>query len=151
MSIRPAAPATTLSAHKTVGSVAEHVREHILAMLEVAGETGLIGDEVRAAFPDTVKDGSINTRFSELERAGLIVRNGDTRPGASGRQQLVLRLARFGTPSARKVRKTAFLAGLMYGAKLLARADSLENARQQMKHALIDTSKRLSGPSKTEP
>lgn len=142
MSIRPLAPATTLAAHKSAGTVAERLREQILALIAASGAHGVIGDEVRAAFPDTVKDGSINTRFSELERAGLIVRNGDTRPGASGRQQLVLRSAEFGATSARRVRKTAFLAGLMYGAKLVAAAKDLDTAKAGLRSALLTTAKR---------
>lgn len=142
MSIRPPAHATTLAAHKTAGTVAERLREQILTLIAASGAHGIIGDEVRASFPDTVKDGSINTRFSELERACLIVRNGDTRPGASGRQQLVLRSAEFGTASVGKVRKTAFLAGLMYGAKLVAASKDMEAARARLKAALLTTAKR---------
>lgn len=142
MSILPLAPATTLAAHKVAGSVAERLREQILTLIKGAGEFGMIGDEVRMAFPDTVKDGSINTRFSELERKGLIVRNGDTRPGLSGRQQLVLRSAEFGTPSAGRVRKSAFLAGLMYGAKLVSAAEDLKAARTALREALVKTAKK---------
>lgn len=74
---------------------------------------------------------------------GLLVRNGDTRKGTSGRQQLVMRSAEFGTASARHSRKrAAFLAGMMYAAKILAKSDSLDAAKGQIRTALIKTAAR---------
>lgn len=149
MTTRPMAPATTLAAYRALKS--EKLRDQILELIEAAGAEGLIGDDVREVFADSdVKDGSINTRFSELERAGLICRNGDTRPGASGRQQLILRSARFAAPvapsgthpAAGKRRRSAFLAGLMYAAKMAATASDLPTLKSTLKHELLKAAKR---------
>lgn len=142
MSIRPPSTSTSIAAHKASRGLAEALREQILGQIQESGSSGLIWEDIRATFPETVKDSSINARFSELERKGLIVRNGDTRPGASGRQQLVMRSAEFGVAMERKVHKTAFLAGLMYGAKIVAAAKSLEEAKAKMRSALLTTAKR---------
>lgn len=55
-----------------------------------AGPNGLISDEVRAIFPELAYS-SVTARFAALERRGVITRRGDTRPGNSGRPQLIMR------------------------------------------------------------
>lgn len=139
MSPRPFAPSTTLAAHSSLGALSESLRNRIAHLIEEAGEHGLIGDEVRAALADgATKDGSINTRFSELERAGVICRNGDTRPGASGREQLILRASRYATimPVARR-KRTAFLEGMIYATKIVKASEDLSVAKKKLKEALI--------------
>lgn len=59
-----------------------------------AGPDGLTSDEVRALFPDLAYS-SVTARFASLERRGVITRRGDTRPGKSGRKQLVMRADQF--------------------------------------------------------
>lgn len=147
MSLRPHAPSTTLSAHRSLGGLSELLRERILALIEASGERGVIGDEVREALAgSSIKDGSINTRFSELERQGLICRNGDCRPGASGRQQLVLRAGRFAVESpVLKTKRTAFLEGMIYASKIVMKAEDLKVAKSQLKVALFKTATRKRG------
>lgn len=143
MTIRSVPASTTLAAFRSLKH--DSLREEVLDLIERAGERGLIGDEVRGHFAGRgFKDGSINTRFSELERAGAICRNGDTRAGASGRQQLVLRSAEFatkalGTPA--KHKRTGFLAGLIYAAKIVAKHPDLASVRAEIKAELIKASK----------
>jgi len=134
------ASVTTLASFKSLKP--ENLREEVLELITAAGTRGVIGDEVRAHFDGRgLKDGSINTRFSELERAGLICRNGDTRAGGSGRQQLVLRDACFGTPlatsSLASMKRTGFLAGLMYAAKIVATSADLPTVKLKLKGELI--------------
>lgn len=137
--------ATTLASFKSLKH--ENLRDEVLELIQAAGERGLIGDEVRSHFEGRgFKDGSINTRFSELERLGLICRNGDTRAGASGRQQLVLRCSTFGTtptatsPAAHK--RTGFLAGLMYTAKLATTSADMGELKLKLKGELIKAARK---------
>jgi hypothetical protein len=141
MTLRAPAPSTTLAAFASLKGTAS-LREQILEVIEAAGADGLIGDEVRdLLLARNMKDGSLNTRYSELERAGLIVRMGDTRLAKTGRQQLVMRHAKFCTEAparaAAKLKKTGFLAGLMYAARIVAKSDDLASAKRSLRSELL--------------
>lgn len=137
---------TTLASFKSLKH--ENLREEIHELIMAAGARGLIGDEVRSHFDGRgFKDGSINTRFSELERLGLICRLGDTRAGASGRQQLVLRDATFGVSlmsatSTAAIKRTGFLAGLMYAAKLATTSADMGELKLKLKGELIKAARK---------
>jgi hypothetical protein len=61
-------------------------------VIEEYGPQGCISDEVRHALPDLAYS-SVTARFRALIDKGLISVNGETRPGASGRQQRVMRVS----------------------------------------------------------
>lgn len=84
-------PATSLAAFASL-SIGP-LKEKIFNFIESAGERGVISDDVFKYLKSEggKNDSSVTTRFSELERAGLIYRAGDTRTGDSGRQQMVMR------------------------------------------------------------
>lgn len=99
---------TTRAAYRSlaVGTL----REQILDIIEAAGPAGCIHDDVREVFSmSSTKDGTLNTRYSELERDSKIFRSGDTRPGKSGKEQLVMRHANYAAslgvrlPTGRKI------------------------------------------------
>lgn len=124
--------ATTLAAFKALK--VNPLREEILDHIRMYGINGCIGDDIRSLYDSEVyKDGSLNTRYSELERAGFMFRNGDTRPGSSGRQQLVMRHVRFAdeVPIARPGKKhpNPFLAGMIHAAKTMIAAGDYTAAK----------------------
>jgi hypothetical protein len=124
------------------------LQEEVLQLLRSAGSAGLIGDEVRAKLLSLgMKDGSLNTRYSELERKGLIFRNGETRRATSGRMQMVMRAAEFaeGVPivaAGIKPRRNPFLAGLMFAARLVAKSPDLKEARNSLRVELIKAARK---------
>ena len=88
---------------KTSWEAAERVdtnrlEKYVLDGIKSFGHIGAIHDELyqklikdSAMFKMIVpKEGSITPRYATLERKGLIIRNGDTRKGNSGRSQLVM-------------------------------------------------------------
>lgn len=125
--MRTATPATSMAAYKALK--ANPLREEILGFIEAAGVDGAISDDVFAylATFSGKNDSSVTTRYSELERAGLIYRAGDTRPGKSGRQQMVMRHISFAAvkqlipPKAKK--ENPFLNGMKHAAKIIIGAD----------------------------
>lgn len=73
--------ATSVAAFKALktGSV---LRDEILEAILSFGKDGCIGEQIRARYDnDLYRDSSLNARYSELERRGLIYRNGETGPG----------------------------------------------------------------------
>lgn len=139
---------TTRAAFKTIGPMVGTLQEEVLQLLRSAGSAGLIGDEVRAKLLSLgMKDGSLNTRYSELERKGLIFRNGETRRATSGRMQMVMRAAEFaeGVPivaAGIKPRRNPFLAGLMFAARLVAKSPDLKEARNSLRVELIKAARK---------
>ena len=116
---------TALSASRTRIAT---VKSQVLTIIESAGVHGCISDEIVKYFPSSLKTGTINTRYSELEREGLIFRAGDTRPGKSGCQQTVWRSCAWkplvrATAAPKPKKKTGFMAGLVYAAKIAMAAD----------------------------
>lgn len=80
------------TSHEAAGLInAAAIRERMLAVIRAAGPVGAIWDDLRAALPG-VAETSISPRIKELQSAGLIVRLGDKRRGASGFNQLVCRI-----------------------------------------------------------
>lgn len=139
------AAATTLASFRSLK--AGPLRAQILSLIEGYGAAGCIGDQVRAEFSSTdIKDGSLNTRFSELENAGLIFRNGDTRAGASGKQQLVMRHAKFADEELvkRPPRKSRnpFLAGMIFATKTMLKAGDFASAKAALSIEIRKAAKR---------
>lgn len=117
------------------------IKARILRVIEAYGAGGCNYDQVKAHFAgEGRKDGTINTRFSELERDGLIFRRGDVSSGVSGHAQLVLRHSSFKTEQERQTpgltaaprRRTGFLAGLEYASKMLKDASDVAAARAML-------------------
>jgi hypothetical protein len=139
---------TTRAAFKTIGPMATTLQEEILQLLRLAGPAGLIGDEVRGKLLSLgMKDGSLNTRYSELERKGLIFRNGETRRATSGRMQMVMRAAEFAesvpiVAAGIKPRRNPFLSGLMFAARLVAKSPDLDQARKALRVELIKAARK---------
>jgi len=129
------------------------LRERVLEIIESYGEDGCIQDDVIATFrkglsSDESNTGRVTGRFSELEDAGLIVRLGDTRRGASGKQQLIMRAAVYAKtvtaapskPVGRKSKqkRNPFLKGMMHVAKVLIKQPDFGTAaRAALKAELI--------------
>lgn len=143
----PVAP-TTRAAFTAIKPALSGIRAQVLELVDKAGVDGLIGDEVRAQLLAAgMKDGSLNTRYSELEKAGLIFRNGDTRLAATGRQQLVMRSMRFmgevpvfAKPAKR--RRNPFLSGLMHAAGVILEAGSYEAAKKALREEIVKAARR---------
>lgn len=147
MTIRALAPATTMAAHTGSRALASSLREEIYQLILASNTHGMIGDEVLEQFAGRgLKNGSINTRFSELERAGLIVRDGDTRPGKSGHAQLVMRAAEFASSSpaspAGKLKRSGFLAGLMFAGKIVAESPDMAALKARLRDELVKAANR---------
>lgn len=148
MTVRgPVAP-TTRAAFTSITPALSGIRARVLEVIEAAGADGLIGDEVRARLLAAgMKDGSLNTRYSELEKAGLIFRNGDTRLAATGRQQLVMRSMRYATEvepitGKGKRRRSPFLSGLMWAAKVVLEAGEYEAAKKALRSEIVKAAAR---------
>ena len=84
---RTDSPSTSIEAGYSVDTTTLERMVH--DEIKLAGEKGLIADDLLHMFSDFPYS-SITARFSELERKGLIQRNGDKRKGKSGRSQLVM-------------------------------------------------------------
>lgn len=133
--------------HSITGPTAESLRSVILEIIEEAGVRGCIMDEVFDKFPESYRPGgTISSRFSELEEAGHIFRNGDTRPGDSGRQQKVMRHVNYldEVPAAKlpKARANPFLAGMVHAAKLVVAAEDLARAKSALGAEIRKVAKR---------
>ena len=78
------------TSHKALASVDTTALENLVyqAVLH-AKMDGLIADELRQMFP-TLAYSSITMRFCVLDNKGRIYRPGVTRPGDSGRAQMVM-------------------------------------------------------------
>ena len=127
---------TTLDAYYALDT--STIKSRILWVIKTHGISGCNYDQIRIYFSgEGLKDGTINTRFSELEREGLIFRRGDVRNGGSGRAQQVLRHSDFKTEmecqtpisTAAPRRRAGFLAGLEYARKLLQDSSDVAAAR----------------------
>jgi len=137
---------TSLAAYHSISMT--ELEERVLEVIEASGMDGCISDEVQACYPK-LSYSSVTARFSSLEKKGLIYRNGDTRPGVSGRQQQVMRLGKYKgmvpvvrPPKPVKVKRSGFLNGLMYAARLMLAAPDLEEAKRQMKKEILKAAKR---------
>lgn len=130
--------ATSVAAFKALktGSV---LRDEILEAILSFGKGGCIGEQIRAKYDnDLYRDSSLNARYSELERRGLIYRNGETRPGTiANRQQLVMRHHSFSpvpvVPKLTKRNKNPFLAGMMHATKVMLAAGDYTGAKAALK------------------
>ena len=124
------------------------LRDRVFDVIHSHGAAGCIGDDVIAHFTKTDKTNTsaFTARFSELVTEGRIVRLGDTRIGASGKQQLVLRATEFTagkTPAAtRKAGKTGFLAGLMFAAKIVVKHEDMAEVKAELKRELLKAARR---------
>lgn len=124
------------------------IRETVLEIIELYGADGCITDDVIAFFPksDKTNTGRITGRFSELENEGKIIRVGDTRPGVSGKAQLVMRHAKFASVAPvivkKRKKRNPFLAGMMFAAKVVLKEPDLETAKKALKTELIKAAKR---------
>src|ERR1035437_5848013 len=86
---------TSIAAFRTTAITP--IRDRVLEIIESYGAAGCITDDVIASFPKTDKanPGRITGRFSELENEGKMARLGDTRVGVSGKQQKIMRAAKY--------------------------------------------------------
>lgn len=87
---------TSMAAYRSLGAGIVSLAERIADFIESCGIDGAISDDVFAHLSSYGRnDSSITTRYSELEKVGVIYRAGDTRPGKSGRQQQVMRHVKY--------------------------------------------------------
>lgn len=139
MTIAPPKPATSIAAAKSVDMT--HLEQVVLEVIKGFGVAGCISDEVQALLPE-LSYSSVTARFKSLEERGEIVRDGDTRPGLSGRQQQVMRTAEHASTAPKvfmkKGKRAAFLAGMMFAAKVVLKAGDYPAA----KAALLDEIKK---------
>lgn len=149
------AATTTVAALRSAAPMISGIKAQVLEVLEAAGPGGLIGDEVRDVLLSRgMKDGSLNTRYSELEREGLIFRNGDTRAAKTGRSQLVMRHSVYASlvapvVTAGKRRRSPFVSGLMHAARIVRDAGTVEEARALLREELIKAARRTPAVAKT--
>lgn len=145
MTMMPMRP-TSLAAFKSFAPIATSLRSQVLEVISEFGADGCTGDQVREVLLGrNMKDGSLNTRYSELENAGQMFRKGDTRLAASGRQQLVMRHESFREGvfiPVVKVRKNPFLAGFKRAMVVARDADPLFK-KSVIRLALIAEAKSL--------
>jgi len=136
---------TSIAAFHTAPIIS--MREQVLEVIESFGAAGCITDDVIAHFSKTAKTntGRITGRFSELENEGKMVRVGDTRPGASGKQQMIMRATAHAAtmkPVFGKTKKNPFLAGMKHAARIVLAAGDYPEARAALKRELIKAAKR---------
>jgi hypothetical protein len=119
------------------------LEQKVLDVIEAAGATGCISDEVRAAYPH-LSYSSVTARFASLEKKGAIYRAGDTRRGDSGRRQQVMRLAIYATtvpkvkaPAPPKGKRSGFLKGLMYATRIIISEPDLHSAKKALRKELL--------------
>ena len=125
------------------------LRDRVEEVIRSFGVTGCITDDVIAHFAKTEKTntGRITGRFSELVNLGKVVRLGDTRPGVSGKQQLVMRHADFVLPGLvpaipRRGKKNPFLEGMKFAAKVVLRNSDLDAAKRDLRNELLKVATR---------
>lgn len=137
--------ATSIAAYHSIDLT--ELEERVLDVIEAGGAEGCISDELRLVLSD-LSYSSVTARFASLEEKGKIFRLGDTRPGSSGRQQKVMRVARYKTAASsgvvtpiKKEKRTGFLAGMMFAAKLVVASSDLDSAKRALKSELIKAAK----------
>jgi hypothetical protein len=134
-------PATSTAANNSLDL--NELEQLVLDVIEGAGATGCISDEIRGTYPD-LSYSSITARFAALEKKGAIYRAGDTRSGKSGRKQLVMRMASFSTavprskpPPAPKKKRSGFLKGLMYATRIVLNEPDLHSAKKALRKEIV--------------
>lgn len=134
-------PATSMAAYHSIATT--DLEQKVLDVIDTAGATGCISDQVRACYPH-LSYSSITARFSSLEKKGQIYRAGDTRPGTSGRQQQVMRLAKYKTavpvvkpPKLPAKKRSGFMKGLMYATRIVLAEPDLHAAKKALKKELL--------------
>lgn len=121
------------------------LEEKVLAVIAACGVDGCISDDIRKTYPD-LSYSSVTARFSALETKGQIFRAGDTRPGASGRQQKVMRSSEYAAttpilPAVKKA-KNPFLAGMIYATRIVLKEADLTGAKLALRKELLKAAKR---------
>ena len=81
-------PATSEQAALSVDT--ESLEEKVYKIINASGKAGMISDEVRAAMPEVGSYSSVTARYKALKDKGLVLLNGERRPGRSGRNQSVM-------------------------------------------------------------
>lgn len=81
-------PATSEQAAAAVDT--ESLEEKVYKIINASGKAGMISDEVREAMPDVSSYSSVTARYKALKDKGLVLLNGERRPGKSGRNQSVM-------------------------------------------------------------
>lgn len=131
---------TSLAAFRSIETELTELEQKVLDVIRYHGSDGCISDQVRGSFPE-LSYSSVTARFASLELKGAICRNGDTRAGISGRQQQVMRDARYATPLEKKekekVARTGFNAGVIYLSKRIKEAASMEEVNVILKEELL--------------
>jgi len=133
-------PATSTAAHRSLDLT--DLEQRVLDVIEAAGATGCISDEVRGTYPE-LSYSSVTARFASLENKGAIYRAGDTRSGKSGRQQLVMRMASYSSavpkvnPPAPTKKRSGFLKGLMYATKIIINEPDFVSAKKALRKELL--------------
>lgn len=125
---------TSLAAFKSIETELTELEQKVLDVISYYGEEGCISDQVRGSFPE-LSYSSVTARFASLELKGVICRNGDTRAGMSGRQQQVMRVAKYAKKVAVPLEKKAingFDKGIIYCAKMIAKASDLKEAKKMI-------------------
>lgn len=90
---------TQIKAYKALKPGSLHTR--IAAVLKAAGSNGLIDEEIQSLLDHRGPSGSVNGRYSELVRYGVLFRRGDERIASTGQAQEVLRHVDFITDADR--------------------------------------------------
>jgi hypothetical protein len=124
---------TSLAAYRSIDL--SELESKVIEVIECSGIDGCISDEIRVVYP-SLSYSSITARFASLEEKGEIFRNGETRPGKSGRQQKVMRHASFATAvlttSSSKAKHGAFVRGMMVAAKIVLKAGDYGSAKAEL-------------------
>jgi hypothetical protein len=128
---------TSIAAAKSVDMTA--LERRVLDTIDGYGATGCISDQVQHVL-GTLSYSSVTARFKSLEEKGEIVRGPDTRAGVSGRQQLVMRAMAYAhgvpPPVTRKEKRSGFLSGVIFAAKIVARASDMVDAKRTLAREL---------------
>lgn len=126
---------TSLEAYRSLDL--PELEKIVLDAIEYFGENGCIQDELIQYCDGSHKETSHNLtpRFAPLERKGFIFRAGDTRVGASGRKQKVMRHIKWAShvPIVKtQKKKNPFVAGMIHAAKILLDSPDLETAKKKL-------------------
>ena len=123
---------TSIEAFRSIEAELTELEGRVLDVIKSHGADGCISDQVRGRFPE-LSYSSVTARFASLEAKNAICRNGDTRAGISGRQQQVMRDAKYAEKVITPIEKrplSGFDKGVIYCAKLLAKSSDLKEAKK---------------------
>jgi hypothetical protein len=115
---------TSIAAYRSLDL--PELEQTVLDIIESFGKDGCTVSEIEMAHPH-IEYQTLSPRFAPLERKGLLYRAGDSRKGASGRLQRVLRHIKYTSVvpviAPKKVKGNPFYEGMKFAAKVVIMAD----------------------------